>query len=168
MAAGRRFFWIAAGLALAADQIAKVVLWRTPAPGRGAITILPGFLRIIPHSGNRGGAMGLPGGPTLYAFAAVLGLGLITLFFLTTPAQKRVVHAALGLLAGGAVGNLIDRLALGFVRDFVDLHWRGTHHWPTFNLADMAICVGFVLVLWDFLFSPSTEYPEETEAEETV
>lgn len=166
MAAGRRYFWIAAGLALATDQITKLILWRRPAPGRGATTLIPGLLRIIPHSGNRGGAMGLPGGPTFYAFAALLGLGLIALFFLTTSSQKGLVHAALGLLAGGAIGNLIDRLALGYVRDFVDLHWRGAYHWPTFNLADTAICVGFVLILWDFLFGPGTEYPQEAGGEE--
>ena len=54
--------------------------------------------------------------------------------------------AAAGLIAGGALGNLLDRLRFGAVTDFVDLHW-GEAHWPTFNLADAAIVCGVALLL---------------------
>jgi signal peptidase II len=59
-----------------------------------------------------------------------------------------LLRLALALIAGGAVGNLIDRVRLGYVTDFVHLHWRG-HQWPDFNLADSAISIGIVLLLFD-------------------
>jgi signal peptidase II len=59
-----------------------------------------------------------------------------------------LLRLALALIAGGAVGNLIDRVRLGYVTDFVHLYWRG-HQWPDFNLADSAISIGIVLLLFD-------------------
>jgi signal peptidase II len=56
----------------------------------------------------------------------------------------------LGLILGGAVGNLIDRARLGYVVDFLDVHWHH-HHWPAFNLADIGISVGVFLLLLDML-----------------
>jgi signal peptidase II len=55
---------------------------------------------------------------------------------------------ALALIIGGAVGNLVDRLSLGYVIDFIDVHAAGWH-WPAFNIADSAITIGAVLLLWD-------------------
>jgi signal peptidase II len=59
--------------------------------------------------------------------------------------------AAIGVIVGGAVGNVIDRLSLGYVFDFLDFHWRG-YHFPAFNLADSAITVGVAMLLIDSLF----------------
>ncbi len=64
----------------------------------------------------------------------------------------------LGLILGGALGNLIDRARLGYVVDFLDLHWHA-HHWPAFNVADIGITVGIVLVLLDTLFWTQDEAP---------
>ena len=61
-------------------------------------------------------------------------------------AAAAVTAAAAGLIAGGAIGNLVDRLRFGAVTDFIDLHW-GAAHWPTFNLADAAIVCGVALLL---------------------
>jgi signal peptidase II len=55
---------------------------------------------------------------------------------------------ALSLILGGAIGNLIDRLFYGYVIDFLDVYY-GTYHWPAFNIADSAITIGVVLMLWD-------------------
>lgn len=65
--------------------------------------------------------------------------------------EGRWPGVAVGLIVGGAVGNVIDRLRLGAVIDFLDLHWAG-FHWPAFNLADSAITLGVVLLLVDGLF----------------
>lgn len=70
---------------------------------------------------------------------ALLGMALI--------AQSRRESAGLGLIVGGAIGNIIDRARNGAVTDFLDVHWRGWH-WPTFNVADVAICLGVVLLLF--------------------
>jgi signal peptidase II len=60
---------------------------------------------------------------------------------------------ALALIMGGAVGNLLDRVRLGYVVDFVDVHW-GAHHWPAFNVADSAISIGVALLLLDIMRHP--------------
>lgn len=70
-------------------------------------------------------------------------------------ADRRWVGAALGLVIGGAVGNIVDRLRFGAVFDFLDFHVWGWH-WPAFNLADSAISVAVVLLLADALFAPSS------------
>jgi len=74
---------------------------------------------------------------------------VIWLFRLT--AKERLTAAALSLVIGGAVGNLIDRINHGYVVDFIDVYYRGSH-WPAFNLADSAISCGVVLLLLDGLF----------------
>lgn len=69
------------------------------------------------------------------------------------PLVARALPVALMLLLGGAVGNLIDRISLGYVVDFIDLHYAG-RHWPAFNIADSAIVVGVILMLLESLFEP--------------
>ena len=81
---------------------------------------------------------------TLLAMAAVLG-------YIWHLPGKGTAPFGLGLILGGAIGNLIDRWRLGYVVDFIDLHWRA-HHWPTFNVADIGITVGVALLAADMLF----------------
>ena len=66
-------------------------------------------------------------------------------------ANKLLVTGALGLIVGGAVGNVIDRVLLGAVVDFLDFHWAG-YHWPAFNVADIAITCGAAALIWDSFF----------------
>jgi len=72
---------------------------------------------------------------------AVLAILAFLYFFIQTGLGDRNRLAALGLILGGALGNIHDRLRWGAVVDFLDFQWRG-HHWPAFNLADLAICLG--------------------------
>jgi signal peptidase II len=81
---------------------------------------------------------------TVLAMAAVLG-------YIHYLPGRGPAPCGLGLVLGGAVGNLIDRARLGYVVDFLDLHWRN-HHWPAFNLADIGITVGVFLLILDMLF----------------
>jgi signal peptidase II len=74
-------------------------------------------------------------------------------------------HLALGFVCGGALGNLIDRLAIGAVRDFIDLHWMDKANWPTFNLADAAICIGVGLLLLEALLTGGKGKPGEEHRE---
>ena len=71
------------------------------------------------------------------------------------PLHARTLPTALMLLLGGAIGNLVDRIRLGYVVDFIDLHVGGWH-WPAFNIADSAIVVGVALLLIESLFPPRT------------
>ncbi|MBN9681891.1 MULTISPECIES: signal peptidase II [unclassified Corallococcus] len=87
---------------------------------------------------------------------SLVALGFIlTLYRKTEPSQK-AVRVALALITGGALGNFVDRLIRGYVIDFIDWHWRNQPgmRWPTFNVADAAICVGVALMLLDSLRRP--------------
>ena len=84
--------------------------------------------------------------------ATVLAVGAVLAYIAYLPCRG-AAPVGLGLILGGAIGNLIDRARLGYVVDFLDLYWRG-HHWPTFNVADVGITVGVVLLLIDMAFSP--------------
>jgi signal peptidase II len=76
----------------------------------------------------------------------IISLGLL-IWLLVLPAKNRRKSFALGIIIGGAIGNIIDRIQLGYVVDFLDFYIK-THHWPIFNVADSAVCVGVILLLW--------------------
>ncbi|MDD5762648.1 MAG: signal peptidase II [bacterium] len=84
--------------------------------------------------------------------ATVLAMGAVLAYIAYLPC-KGAAPVGLGLILGGAIGNLIDRARLGYVVDFLDLYWRG-YHWPTFNVADVGITVGVALLVIDMLFPP--------------
>lgn len=90
------------------------------------------------------------------------GISIFLLIWLwRLPLAARALPVALMLLLGGAIGNLIDRVQLGYVIDFIDVHWRD-NHWPAFNIADSAIVVGVTLMFIESLFEPRTP-PRETD-----
>lgn len=87
-------------------------------------------------------------------FFVVLASGVslvLTVWLLRLPREEWLTGMALGLVIGGAVGNLVDRVQLGYVVDFIDVHFKGWHY-PAFNVADSAITVGVALLLIDGLF----------------
>ena len=86
----------------------------------------------------------------LLSLVAVAALSALMVYAATLPIEQRIARAGLGLIAGGAAGNLIDRIGAGYVVDFVDLYWRGWHFWA-FNVADAAITIGVALMLFDLL-----------------
>jgi signal peptidase II len=103
---------------------------------------------------NRGVSFGLfdsnsPWGPVLLTVLALaIAAGLVVWL---RRAESRLAAAAIGLVLGGAIGNVIDRVRFGAVVDFLDFHAAG-YHWPAFNVADSAISVGVGLLLYDGLF----------------
>lgn len=88
----------------------------------------------------------------LAGVAAVVTLVMI-LWLRGLKQHERLTAMALGLIIGGAVGNLIDRVLFGHVIDFLDFHF-GQHHWPAFNVADSAISIGVAIMLYEILFGP--------------
>ncbi len=80
------------------------------------------------------------------------------------PATARLPQSALALILGGAFGNLVDRIRLGYVVDFVHVYWRD-HQWPDFNVADSAITIGVTLLVLDILRTPHVESPGKAELE---
>ncbi|MBM3224545.1 MAG: signal peptidase II [Candidatus Tectomicrobia bacterium] len=89
--------------------------------------------------------------PTVTA-VALLGLGI---YFARVPAQYVLRLWGLCLIIAGALGNGVDRLWLGQVIDFIDVHWH-TYHWPAFNVADSSICIGVGLLMLDAFRTPQT------------
>jgi signal peptidase II len=150
------------GLALgifAADQLTKIWIahrlpYGTYGEMGGAIPVVRGFFYLV-HQGNTGAAWSMFTGRSV--MLAVLAAGtLVAIFFWrqTLGLRQRPTQFCFGLLCGGILGNLVDRLAYGHVIDFVDLHF-GSYIYPTFNVADSAICVGVVLYLWQSLRAPA-------------
>jgi len=118
-------------------------------------TVIPGFFDLT-RVHNTGAAFGMLNGVefpyktavlSLVAAAALVGLGV---FAAGLPAAQWLSRWGIALILGGAAGNLIDRVTLGYVTDFVDLYWQGWHFWA-FNVADAAITVGVALMLLEML-----------------
>jgi signal peptidase II len=134
------------------DQATKAMVRRDLAL-YDAHEIIPGLVTLV-HGRNRGMAFGVFSGGELPAQAAVLAvLSAGVLLFVLAHWRRLaegppVLRIALALVAGGAIGNLIDRVRLGYVTDFVHVYWRD-YQWPDFNVADSAISVGIVLLLVD-------------------
>jgi signal peptidase II len=84
---------------------------------------------------------------SLFTAAAAV---LVVIYSLRSPAQDRLLQSALGLILGGALGNLYDRLTYGYVVDFLDVY-LGRYRWPTFNVADAAICTGVFLLALEII-----------------
>ncbi|HCW31953.1 MAG: lipoprotein signal peptidase, signal peptidase II [Candidatus Peregrinibacteria bacterium GW2011_GWE2_39_6] len=103
------------------------------------------------YSENEGIAFGLPlGGPLLIVVSLVLMIGLLVFAFKMFDWRKYTIIYGLGLIIGGAVGNTLDRILGGVVRDFISIGF-----WPTFNIADAAIVCGVVLLLHQSFFDKS-------------
>ena len=119
----------------------------------GAIPVIRGFFYLV-HQGNTGAAWSMFTGQSV--LLAVLAAGTLLAIFLWRKSlglHRRAEQLCFGLLAGGIVGNLTDRLVHGHVIDFIDLHF-GSYVYPTFNVADSGICVGVVLYLIQSLRAP--------------
>lgn len=135
-----------------ADQITKLWMLDLVFNPPRILTITP-FFNLAPVW-NRGVSFGMFSSQQdwmpliLSAVAVAISIGLVVWL---RRAPSRLMALALGLVIGGAIGNVIDRLRYGAVVDFLDFHVMG-YHWPAFNIADAAICIGVVLILWYELF----------------
>jgi signal peptidase II len=140
--------WVAflglAALIVAADQLTKAWLVSFLGPGE-AVAVLGDWVRLV-HSQNSGGLFGLLRGQALpFGLVSLVVVALIVLYHART-VPNRYLSITLGLLLGGAMGNLVDRLRIGYVVDFVDAGIGGLR-WYTFNVADAAISLAILLLL---------------------
>ena len=149
----RAWPWFAGAAAIvAADQLTKAIILARLAPGeRLEVT---GFFNLV-LAFNKGAAFSLlaqaPGWQTPVLVAIALAAAAILSALIVRNLHKRLLCTGLALVLGGALGNLVDRLRLGHVVDFIDLHAAGWH-WPAFNVADSGITVGAaILILEGFL-----------------
>lgn len=150
-----RWFAIAA-VVLLVDQLTKY--WIVSGFYHGqSVTITSFFNLVLVH--NEGAAFSFlseAGGWQRWFFTGISAVvSLVIIVWITRlPKQRWLESLALALVLGGALGNLYDRMVLGYVIDFLDFHWSGKH-WPAFNVADSAICVGAILLIWDSLSGKS-------------
>jgi len=144
---------ILSAVILVLDQVTKIWIESNLALGETR-TVIPGLFNLV-FVLNKGAAFGfladLEGNLRTYFFLGATGLAVVLVIHLLRTVQREdyYLFTALGLILGGALGNMIDRIRLGMVIDFLDFH-LGSHHWPAFNVADIAISVGAVLLIVAF------------------
>ena len=139
-----------AALTLVLDQLTKwLVLFWVMDPPR-VIPVLPFFNLVVVW--NQGVSFGMFGGGTVppWAFVVLSGVIVVALLVWLRRADSLWTRIAIGLVIGGAIGNVVDRILFGAVFDFLDVHVAGWH-WPAFNVADSAISIGAVLLLVESL-----------------
>lgn len=135
-----------AALAFAVDQGSKALTLNVlPLQGQG-VEVLPVLNLVLVH--NEGVSFGMLGGLTPWWALTLLATGIVVVLLIWLwQTRSRLVGASLGLLIGGALGNVLDRLRHGAVTDFLDFHLGG-YHWPAFNLADVAVVSGAVVLVF--------------------
>jgi signal peptidase II len=147
-----------AGTVLALDQYTKSLV-RANLPVNSSwnpIVWLDRFVTLT-HVNNTGAAFGLlPGYGGVFAVVAILVVVLIFVSYRQIEQGSAVLRVAFGLQLGGSLGNLCDRIARGYVTDFVDVRW-----WPVFNVADSALVVGTILLAVYVLFLERRDVPQQ-------
>lgn len=149
-------YWLVLAVIICVLDIASKFLVHHTFELYESVNILPFF--SITYVRNIGAAFSiLEGQRGLLALLAIVISGFIIYLLYKNPQEKKLENMALSMVLGGALGNLFDRLYHGFVIDFFDVYF-GTWHYPTFNIADCAICIGIGL----FLYGNYKYRPRET------
>jgi signal peptidase II len=133
------------------DQVTKITMTRLLAYGQSEPVTSFFNLVMVYNPGAAFSFLANSGGWQRWFFSALaLGVSIFIIWMLSRNASQRLFCWSLSLILGGAIGNLIDRLAYGHVIDFLDFHLGGWH-WPAFNVADSAITIGAALFVLDEL-----------------
>ena len=150
-------------------------------PADRHVTVIDGFFRLK-YAENTGAAFGLGSDwspdlrVTFFILVSIAAVGLIGYIFYKLEPRQRLMALAVSLVLGGALGNLIDRITMNKVVDFIDWYitfdqpvdfWlfsarAGEHHWPTFNIADIGISVGVVLLAVEMVFTKSDKPADQS------
>ena len=150
------------------DRLTKLAILNHFSLGE-SVNVIPSFFSLT-YIRNTGAAFGIlaHADPAFrvpfFVIVPLVALAAIFFIFKKIPDHDLKLSSALSLVIGGAVGNLIDRLMLGYVVDFLDFHWRYEYHFPAFNVADSAICVGVAILMLDLL----SEDGRKTDASPTL
>ena len=159
-------WYLLAGVIILLDQYTKGLASANLDYGR-PVAVFSWFNLTLQH--NTGAAFSFlndAGGWQRYFFSAVAIIisAVLVVWLYRMPRSQRVLALALGLILGGALGNLWDRLALGYVVDFISVHYGGWY-FPAFNIADSAISVGAAVMLIDSFFAPGQPSDSTEKAE---
>lgn len=150
--------WLAlAALIIVLDQISKIWISKHFLYGE-SVPVTQFFNLVLVHnSGAAFSFLSSAGGWQRWFFSAIAIVASIWItWLLHKHLHEKLFCAALTLILGGALGNLIDRVAYGYVVDFLDFYWNN-YHFPAFNIADSAITCGAVLMIWEGIFKKPSE-----------
>ena len=163
----QRIYYIALAIAVIVLDIWTKALVLARIDLHESITIIPNFFQLV-HVRNTGAAFGIGANassrivPLLLNTGAIAVFCVVVVYALRSAVTDRLLQTGLHLILGGAIGNLLDRFRFGYVVDFLDVY-VGTKHWPAFNVADSAICIGIAL-----LFLDMRKKPDEVAAAESA
>jgi signal peptidase II len=153
----KRKYWVllifCIGILLLDQWTKSLVVQKLPLYHR--VNVIQGFFDLT-HVRNTGGAFGIFGGEKgglgsiLFVVVSLIAIGAIVFLFLRIKENEKTLALSFSLILSGAAGNLIDRLRYGEVVDFLDFH-LSSYHWPAFNVADSAICIGIGLMALELL-----------------
>ena len=155
----RAHYLTLSALVILADALTKWII-ATRVELHESIGVIPNLFQIV-HVRNSGAAFGIGANTESHVIPFLLNGGAIAVFCivvvyaLRTAVSDRLLQVGLHLILGGAIGNLVDRFRFGYVVDFLDFYVRD-HHWPAFNVADSAICIGIALLFFDMRRKPET------------
>jgi signal peptidase II len=149
----RRLFWVLLALILIADQISKAVILKFCVLNQSH-SVIPNFFDIT-FVRNDGIAFGFFQGKNgLFVLLACIILAFGIWWSRKLDWKKTEVNVIAAMILGGALGNLIDRVRIGYVVDFLDFHWKEIYHWPAFNIADSCISMSVVYIVLRAWFKP--------------
>jgi lipoprotein signal peptidase len=161
------FLAVVSILSLASDIASKLWAEKKLDGYPGIVNLWPNHVAFV-LAKNRGGAWGLLQGTSenvrrpFFLLVSMAAIAFIVTLYRRLHPKQRALKWGLPLVLGGALGNVFDRIRYGHVIDFIDVHvhWKGIdHHWPTFNVADVAICVGVGLMAIDMFTSKKQPVP---------
>ena len=155
---------VVSAIVLLVDQATKRYIDRVM-DLHGSITLVENYFNIT-YLRNKGAAFGILANSgyrlPFFILVSLIAIAVIALVFFRLRSDQNFTAFSLSLIFSGAVGNLIDRLRLGEVIDFLDVHWYA-HHWPAFNIADSAICVGVFLLAIDMFIEEKRQKTRQNE-----
>ncbi|PCI39603.1 MAG: signal peptidase II [Rhodospirillaceae bacterium] len=158
----KRLGWALAAIVFVADQISKFLILDLFSSGPQAVQVWSFFNLVMAwNPGVSFGMFGAIGAWGPWILVAITAIISVVLAVWLGRAENRLTAVSLGLILGGAVGNIIDRVRFGAVVDFLDVHVMG-YHWPAFNVADSAITVGAVFLILESLFYSSEKPKTDT------
>jgi signal peptidase II len=148
------------------DRLSNFLWQRHPAP-TSAVAVIDSFwhFRYVENPGAAWGFLSRSNAAfrtPFFLLVSLVAMVFIVAYFRRTAPEQRWLRLGLSLVMGGAIGNFLDRVRLGYVIDFIDWHWYDKATWPTFNVADAAISVGVVILLLEtFLHGKSSSEEHE-------
>lgn len=147
--------WITLGLIVILDRVSKIIIQNNLQIGE-SVELIPGFLNLT-YILNPGAAFGMLAGKTwFFVMTSLIVLGVILFFLNKISKEEKAIRMCMGLIGGGALGNLYDRIFIGKVVDFIDFRV-----WPEvwsyiFNVADSAVVIGSILLIWFIYRQPES------------